>query len=106
MIKHLTPEIDRGPWRAGAWRRKTETERRGSDGGKEKDAEEVKGQGESRMRQAERPGYSSPKLFLLSAPLFLSRKPTASPYKLPFVPLISPWPLVRTYLIRINARAA
>ena len=51
-------------------------------------------------------GYSSAKLFLFSFPLFLSRKPTASPYKLPFVPLISPWPLVRTYLIRINARAA
>lgn len=58
------------------------------------------------MRQPERPGYSSAKLFLLSVPLFLSRKPTASPYKLPFVPLISPWPLARTYLIRINARAA
>lgn len=72
------------------------------------------------MRQAEWPEYSSAEtfsslpfpffsfFFLFSPffPLFLSRKPTASPYKLPFVPLISPWPLVRTYLIRINARAA
>lgn len=49
------------------------------------------------------------KLFLFFFPVvlyfYLGNRP-ASPYKLPFVPLISPRPLARTYLIRINARAA
>lgn len=60
--------------------------------------------------EAERPGIFlletfSPLLPRLLFLFYLGNRP-ASPYKLPFVPLISPRPLARTYLIRINARAA
>lgn len=52
-------------------------------------------------------GYSSRNFFFSPSVFYfyLENRP-ASPYKLPFVPLISPRPLARTYLIRINARAA
>lgn len=45
--------------------------------------------------------------FLLSSPLFLSRKPTGVPVQIAFRPAyLTAYPLARTYLIRINARAA
>lgn len=121
MIKHLT--LERSALRSvgqcqeerkGEGKRKreregeTRDERAKQQGERETAENRRRRDGGCRMRQPERSGYSSAReeLFLFSFPLFLSRKPTASPYKLPFVPLISPWPLVRTYLIRINARAA
>lgn len=123
MIKHLTHPVERStPPPPHSWSRERE---RGKGGESKTEQQGERGtargcswwrDGRYRMRQAEWPGYSSAETFsslpfllssfLFSPPLFLSRKPTASPYKLPFVPLISPWPLVRTYLIRINARAA
>lgn len=62
--------------------------------------------GWSRLRPRGR-GYSSRNFFSTpSVFYFYLRNRPASPYKLPFVPLISPRSLARTYLIRINARAA
>lgn len=64
---------------------------------------------EMRVRPREVGDIPLSKLFLFFSStvlyFYLGNRP-ASPYKLPFVPLISPRPLARTYLIRINARAA